>query len=46
MGRTETENNERDVLVEKVIMGLTRNQALENFPGFHKSNPSNCEEDS
>lgn len=39
-GRAERERKERDVLVEGAIMGLTRNVALEKFPGIHKDNLS------
>ena len=40
MGRTETENMERDMLIERAVMGLARNLALEKFTGIHKDNPA------
>ena len=38
--RTQMESKERDILTEGVIMGLTRNMALDKFPGIHKNEPS------
>ena len=40
MGRTETENKKKVILIEQAIMGLARNLALEKFPGIHKDDPS------
>ena len=40
MGRTETESKERDVLFEGAIMVLSRNLALEKFPGIYKDDHS------
>ena len=34
------ESKERDIFIEGAIMGLTRNPALEKFPGIHKGEPS------
>ena len=34
------ESKERDLLIERAIMGLARNLALEKFPGIHKVDPS------
>ena len=34
------ENKKRNILIEGAIMGLTRNLALEKFPGIHKDDPS------
>ena len=39
-GRTETENKEKDILIDGAIMGLARNLALEKFPGIYKDDPS------
>ena len=39
-GRIERESKERDILIEGAIMGLTRNLALEKYPGIHKDDPS------
>ena len=33
------EGKERDILIERPIMGLARNLALEKFPGIHKDDP-------
>ena len=34
------ENKERDILIERAIMGLARNLVLEKFPRIHKDDPS------
>ena len=34
------ENNEGDILIEGVIMGLEKNLALGKFPGIRKDDPS------
>ena len=34
------ESKKRDILIEVTIIGLTRNLALENFPGIHKDDHS------
>ena len=38
--RTETENKERNILIEGAILGLARNLALEKFLGIYKNDPS------
>ena len=39
MGKDRNGEQERDILIEGVIMGLARNLALEKFPGIHKDDP-------
>ena len=34
------EGKERGILIERVIMGLARNLALEKFPGIHRMTPA------
>ena len=36
----ESESIEREILIEKVTMGLGRNLVVGKFPGFIKDNPS------
>lgn len=38
-GRTERENKGRDILIERAIMGLSRNLTLEQFPRIHRDDP-------
>ena len=33
------ESKERDILIERALMGLARNLALEKLPGTHKDDP-------
>ena len=39
-GKTETENKERDILIDRAIKGIARNLVLETFQGIHKEDPS------
>ena len=39
-GGREKGSNERDILIEGIVMGLGRKSVLGNFPGIHKDDPS------